>query len=221
VSAEPIECRLRDGSVALIRPIEPQDKWRLQEGLRRLSPQSRYLRFHAAVDKLTHAQLRYLTEVDYRDHMAWVALDPDHPERPGMAVGRYVRLRDEPEVAEAAITVADEYQGRGLGTILLGMLARTGTENGIKVFRNYVLADNAAMLELLDQLGARRTPEGGGVFRVDVPIPENPDDLPDTPGGRVFKAAASGRLDLVGAVAAGGERGWLRDYLDATWGKEQ
>ena len=100
----------------------------------------------------------------------------------------------EPEVAEAAITVLDHYQGRGLGTVLLGFLARSARENGIKVFRNYVLSDNVAMLELFDQLGAGRELEGGGVYRVDVPIPEDPDDLPDTPAGRVLKAMASGRL---------------------------
>jgi GNAT superfamily N-acetyltransferase len=210
----PFTCRLRDGRTALIRPIEPDDKWRLVEGLKLLSPESRYLRFHASVERLSEAQLRYFTEIDYHDHMAWVALDPDAPDQPGMAVARYVRLPDEPHVAEAAVTVADAYQGLGLGTILLGLLARTAVSNGIDVFRNYVLADNAAMLELLAQLGSTQIDEGHGVYRVDVPLPENPDDLPDTPAGRVFRAAASGELEMLGGTTGGGERGWLREHLD-------
>lgn len=194
--ARPFLCALRNGEVALVRPIEPDDKWRLVEGLQRLSPTSRYMRFHTAVERFSEAQLRYLTEIDYHSHMAWVALDPEHPDEPGMAVARYIRFRDEPHVAEAAITVADQYQGLGLGTILLGLLARTARSNGVTVFRNYVLGENAAMLELLHQLGATQTYDVNGVYRVDVPVPEDFEAVPDTPGGRVFKAAAKGELAL-------------------------
>jgi GNAT superfamily N-acetyltransferase len=199
--------RFADGSVALVRPIEPGDKWRLVEGLKRLSPHSRFMRFHTAVERLSEAQLRYLTEVDYHEHMAWVAVDPHRPEEPGMAVARYIRLRDEPHVAEAAITVADEFQGLGLGTIMLGALASIARANGITVFRNYVLGENAAMLELLHDLGATQTYEADGVYRVDVPVPEDIANVPDTPGGRVFKAAARGELALAGPAlgAAHGE----------------
>jgi len=161
---------LRDGTRAVIRPITPDDRWRLQEGLRLLSPRSRYLRFHAPIDHLTADQLTYLTHVDYRDHMAWVALNPDAPDEPGMGVARYVRLVDEPAVAEAAVTVLDRYQGRGLGTVLLKRLAATAAANGITTLRNYVLAENTAMLEVFDALGARRVDEGAGVYRIDVPV---------------------------------------------------
>jgi hypothetical protein len=66
------------------------------------------------------------------------------------------------------------------------------------VFRNYVLGENAAMLELLHQLGATQTYEENGVYRVDVPVPADVEDVPDTAGGRVFKAAAMGELALAG-----------------------
>ena len=182
---------LRDGTPAHIRPIRPDDKQRLQQGLAQLSPRSRYLRFHAPVSHLTDAQLRYLTEIDYRDHMAWVAVHPDIPEDPGMGVARYVRLPDEPTVAEAAVTVADRYQGNGLGTILLDALTTTAVNNGIRTFRNYVLAENRPMLEIFDQLGGVRISEGGDVYRVDVTLPGAAEDVPEVTDARhVLRAAA-------------------------------
>lgn len=191
---EPIEVTLRDGTRAWIRPIRPDDKDRLQEGLQRLSPESRYLRFHTGVDRLSESQLRYLTEIDYADHMAWVAVDTDQPGTPGMGVARYVRLPAEPDIAEAAVTVIDEHQGKGLGSVLLNVLSRSAIEHGIRVLRNYVLVENEAMLRLLDELGAQRHDEGDGVYRVDMPLPADPRDLPETPAKGVLRATARRRL---------------------------
>ena len=191
---DPFTVTLRDGTRALIRPIRPEDKERLAEGLRRLSPEARYARFHSVVDRLTPEQLRYLTEIDYADHMAWAAVNIDAPDEPGMGVARYVRLPQEPEIAEAAVTVADDYQGKGLGSLLLLTLCRSAIEHGIRTLRNYVLVDNDAMLGLLDELGATRHDEGEGVYRVDMPLPDHPDELPDTAAMRVLRATATDRL---------------------------
>lgn len=125
--------------------------------------------------------------------MAWVAVNPSRPAGPGMGVARYIRLPDEPTAAEAAVTVLDEYQGKGIGTILLRMLAGSAREHGIRSFRGYVLAENAPMMEILHGLGARAAQEGP-LLSVDVPIPATPDELPDTPTGRVFKSVARGEL---------------------------
>ena len=120
---EPLTAELRDGTRVLIRPIEPEDKGLLLSGFEQLSEQSRYRRFLAPVPKLTESQLTYLTEVDHDTHEALVAVDAGQPLR-GLGVARYVRLQDHPEIAEAAVTVIDAYQGRGLGTLLLALLAR-------------------------------------------------------------------------------------------------
>jgi RimJ/RimL family protein N-acetyltransferase len=188
---DPVGIELRDGSWALLRPIRPADRDRLRVGLDWLSPRSRELAFHVPVHELTADQLRYVTEIDHRDHVAWVALDPDHLDAPGMGIGRYVRLRHDPAVAEAAITVLDAYQGRGLGTVLLALLTRTALMNDVRVFRNYVLADNEAMLELFDQLGASRQLMTRRVYEVDFELPTDVADLPDTPAGRAIRALAS------------------------------
>jgi RimJ/RimL family protein N-acetyltransferase len=192
--------KLRDGSRVLLRQIRPQDRQRLVEGLRRLSPASRYLRFHSAVDHLSESQLDYLSKVDHVDHEAIVAIDLDRPDRPGVGVARYIRDVVEHDVAEAAITVADEYHGMGAGTILLGALAARARDNGVRVFRSYVLDGNPGMLEVFDHLGARRELETSGLWRVDLDVPEDEADVPRSPAGKAFMDAAREQRHLVSLV---------------------
>ncbi len=235
---EPLEVELRDGSRALLRPILPEDKPLLQDGLTRLSSDSRYLRCHRVVEGLSEEDLRYLTEVDHRDHVAWVALDASRADLPGMGIGRYVRLVDTPSVAEMAITVTDDHQGKGLGTLLLAVMTPVARANGIEVFRNYVLADNEAMLNLLNELGATERRCGPETYEVDFPLPEDPDDLPETPAGRAIRAFAEhqpgpclsgfailpdwltdlrqreSRSESTDASSSGRERGTLAEWMD-------
>jgi RimJ/RimL family protein N-acetyltransferase len=192
--------KLRDGSRVLLRQIRPQDRQRLVEGLRRLSPASRYLRFHSAVDHLSEAQLDYLSKVDHVDHEAIVAIDLERPDRPGVGVARYIRDVVDHDVAEAAITVADEYHGMGAGTILLGALAARARDNGVRVFRSYVLDGNPGMLEVFDHLGARRELETSGLWRVDLDVPEDEADVPRSPAGKAFMDAAREQRHLVSLV---------------------
>jgi GNAT superfamily N-acetyltransferase len=185
---------VRDGTEILLRPIRPEDRWRLARGLGLLSPRSKYLRFHADIRSFNDAQLTYLTEVDHDDHEAWVALDPNDLDAPGLGVARYVRSSEDPTVAEAAVTVIDDAQGRGIGTALLRVLAASAIEHGIRRFRNYVLDENATILEVLDQVGAQKREVEPGVLQVDVELPEDPELLP-APGMRaLFRELARGLL---------------------------
>jgi len=160
---------LRDGSQVLVRPIRPDDKQALVEGLDRLSPESRYRRFLRPVTRLSERELKYLTEIDYTSHFAWVAVGPDDGD--GLGVARYVRDSKDPDVAEAAVAVVDDHQGKGLGTILVRLLVATALENGIKVFRGWVLGDNREVLGPLEKIGARRTPDEG-VLKVEIDLDE-------------------------------------------------
>lgn len=191
---EPIETVLRDGTRALVRMVEASDKEGLAEGMDRLSSRSRYLRFHGGVETLTERQLEYLTDVDQRNHVAWVALTSEQGREVGIGVARFVRIDGEPDVAEAAITVLDDYQGRGLGTVLLGVLAAAAGRRGIKVFRSYVLGENTDMLALFEALGATRSQVEPDVFQVDMPVPETLGRLTDTAAGKVFHAVTGRRL---------------------------
>jgi RimJ/RimL family protein N-acetyltransferase len=139
----------RDGRTIAIRPLEPGDKPLLVEGLRRMSEESRYRRFLAPKPSFTSAELAYLTEIDHRDHEALIAIDPERGDPVGVA--RYVRDSQQPQVAEAALAVVDEWQHRGVGTALLRHLIARARQEDVRRFRASVLADNQAMFRLLDQ----------------------------------------------------------------------
>ena len=188
------ESALADGSRVLFRPITPEDKGRLRQGFERLSPESRYRRFFRHMDHLSEKDLRYLTEVDFVDHWSWLAVLPDEEGAPAVAVARWIRVADEPSVAEAAVTVADEYQAHGLGKTLLWLLALSAIENGIGSFRAWVLGENDMMLGLLYDAGAPKGKWESGVMQLDIPLPEHPDQLHETPAPLVLKAVAEGQF---------------------------
>jgi RimJ/RimL family protein N-acetyltransferase len=143
---------LRDGSKVVIRQVRSADAPLLADGFARLSPESRRLRFLRRKDALSAAELRYFTDVDHHDHEALGALD--HAGGRGVGVARYVRDADDPHAAEIAVTVVDDWQGRGLGTALLAQLSGRARAEGIRRFTALVSADNAAMTALLRRLCA-------------------------------------------------------------------
>ena len=134
------------------------------------SAESRYLRFLRPVDHLSNEELTYLTEIDYRTHFAWGAELARGREQPGIGLARYVCPPDDPTIAEAAVAVLDEYQGRGLGGILLSLLAESALENGVERFRSYVLSDNRKVLAALAEPGIERRDEEN-MIRFDIPLP--------------------------------------------------
>src|SRR4051812_5696888 len=127
----------------LIRPIRPDDKALLVAGLRALSPETAMKRFLSPKMSFSAAELRYLTEVDQHDHIAYVVLEGDQL----VAVARSVRVGD--DVADVAIVVGDPWQGQGLGRRLLRMLADRAAEEGITRFAGTMLADNRQALRLM------------------------------------------------------------------------
>jgi hypothetical protein len=102
--------RASDGTQLYVRHIKPSDKEMLAAAWLQLSARSQYRRFLGAKPRLTKGDLRYLTEIDGHDHVALVAVRMDDPTR-FVAVARYVRLKDDPQAAEVAVTVADHMQG--------------------------------------------------------------------------------------------------------------
>jgi RimJ/RimL family protein N-acetyltransferase len=139
--------RLSDGRQMWIRPIEPGDAWRLQEGLRRLSAETIQRRFLGAKPRFTARELRYLTEVDGVDHIALVAVTVDTGRL--VAVARAVRLPEDPESAEWAVVVADPLQRKGLGTHLVRALVEEAAQQGIHRFTASIAGENRAVLRLL------------------------------------------------------------------------
>lgn len=123
---------LKDGSVVQVRLLRVGDRAYLQEGLRQLSATSRYLRFHGAKTEFSRHELRYLTEIDQLGHFALVAYRRDGVKREGIGVARFVSLTRDRQVAEAALVVSDEFQGKGLGLLLLERLIAAAAERGVR-----------------------------------------------------------------------------------------
>jgi RimJ/RimL family protein N-acetyltransferase len=138
----------------LIRPIAADDKDGLVAGLGRLSRRSVYQRFLTPKPRLSVSELRCLTEVDFIDHYALVAVLARSPDVIA-AVGRWVRDEDAAEAAEVAIVVADDLQGRGVGTRLGRELADAARERGIAHFTATMLPTNRAAHRLLAKLSSQ------------------------------------------------------------------
>jgi RimJ/RimL family protein N-acetyltransferase len=154
-----------------IRAIRPEDRQALAEGMRRLSPESRYRRFLAPLDRLSEGQLTYLTEVDHHDHEALVAVEV--PSGRGVGVARFVRSESDPEVAEVAVAVADDRHGQGIGSELLHRLTERARQEGISRFSGSILEENRPMRELLAELGDMRvTGRAAGTIDVEVELPD-------------------------------------------------
>jgi acyl-CoA synthetase (NDP forming)/GNAT superfamily N-acetyltransferase len=139
---------LRDGATMHIRPIRPEDADALQRFHVRQSPQSTYFRFFAPKERLTEEDLARLTTVDHRDRVALVLVSGGEIR----AVGRYDRVEGGAE-AEVAFNVADELQGRGLGSVLLEHLAAAARERGVRRFVADVLPGNARMIHVFRDAG--------------------------------------------------------------------
>ena len=144
--------RLPDGAQILIRPIRSDDKRLLEDGLRQLSDESVHRRFLSPKRSFSRTELRYLTEVDGRDHVALVAEYPGEPVRRLIAVGRFVRLAQNPDAAEVAIVVSDDWQRRGVGSLFAERLAADARRLGVKRFTATMATDNVPAHKLMDRL---------------------------------------------------------------------
>ena len=162
--------KLRDGSRIRIRQGHRSDRELLLQGFQRLSPESRYRRFLMAMPELSEEMVRYLTEIDHHDHEAMIALDERTGE--GIGVARYVRNRQRPDTAEVAVTVIDDWQGRGVGTLLLEVICGRAREEGIRTFTAVLLATNQEMMDVFRALGpVRIVDHETGTVEIEMPIP--------------------------------------------------
>ena len=162
---------LGDGARIRIRQGHHSDRELLLRGFERLSPESRYRRFLVAMSELSEDAVRYLTEIDHHDHEAMVALSEETGE--GIGVARYVRHPDRRDAAELAVTVIDDWQGRGVGTLLVEVLSARAREEGIRSFTALMLAGNDEMMDMLSRLGPVRVVDReAGTVEIEMPIPK-------------------------------------------------
>lgn len=198
---------LADGTRVTLRFIRPDDAAELRRAFERLSPRSRYQRFFSVMPALNEEMIRYLTTCDGDDHVAIVATTDSHDLKSeiGLGVARYVRLEGAPGVAEAAVTVVDDAQSKGIGHLLLRALARVARGRGVHSFRGTVLADNTRMRHMLAEVGAELHPEDGQTLVFDVPLEWPPEREAEHPLRRLLRAAAESLGLLPPAEASAGE----------------
>jgi len=151
-----------------VRPLEPSDRSGLAALFKRLSPESRRQRFLGAKPTLSDRELTYLTNVDHRWHEALAAVDG----RDGSIVGvaRYVRVPGRPAAADGAIAVADDHQGRGIGTVLVRCLVARARANGFSVLTADTLWDNRRARALLRGAGFQARGSSGAVIELELEL---------------------------------------------------
>lgn len=148
------DIELRDGTPLRLRAITPADRDRIAEAIRRLSPESAYFRFWTRARAVNPRLIEALCSPDQQDHVAWAALHRARADLPGVGGASFWRLADDPKAAEMSITVADEFQERGVATWLQALLWEHAHALGIRRLVGHVLNDNLAMRAWWDALGA-------------------------------------------------------------------
>jgi acetyl coenzyme A synthetase (ADP forming)-like protein len=164
---------LRDGSTVTVRPVRADDESALAKFFMSLSLESRVLRFFAAVGN-ADSLARSMVDVDYRRRYGIVALAGEDSQ----IVGHAMYVAEAPRKAELALAIADAYQGRGLGTILLGELAEAAAGAGIDVLEAIVKPENHRMLSMLRESGFPLTVRSEpGEVHADMPTAMTPDGI--------------------------------------------
>jgi CRP-like cAMP-binding protein len=164
----PISVSLNDGSELMLRPVLPGDSERSTSPSVEFSSETIYRRFMSAREP-SPALMNYLFQVDYVAHFVWVVVDG--ADGPVVADARFVRDATDPSVAEIAFIVADDYQGRGIGSILMDALIVAAHIGGVRRFTARLLSDNVGMRAILDRYGPQWERDEPGVVTTEFDVP--------------------------------------------------
>lgn len=167
-----INTHLNDGTPVCIRRVRKDDEQRLKDGIARLSPQSRYLRFFSGMREVPPQVLQTLVTVDGYRHIAWGALRSDLPDTPALGVVHAFRDKDDPDTAEFSVAVIDDYHGLGLARLLCAVLLLDCAGEGLDQLAVHILPENRPALALARSLGAEGRGYEGGVSQFEIDIPE-------------------------------------------------
>ncbi|MEI2669932.1 MAG: GNAT family N-acetyltransferase [Marmoricola sp.] len=174
---------LKDGTPGWVWPLLPTHRESLVKAFEDLSPESRRLRFLTPVERLSDSMLHQLVdEVDGVDHIALVVFVETETEALPIAIGRIVRYPDIHDAADIAVTVRDDWQGRGVATALLSLLVARRPVDVTRIITE-VAMDNPASLAMLRHLGPMRLHDTGmGIFDVEINLEATaPSVMPEQP----------------------------------------
>lgn len=165
-----IHTHLNDGSPICIRQVRKDDEQRLKEGIAKMSPRSRYLRFFSGMKEPPQHVIERLVKVDGHDHIAWGAIRTDLPEAPALGVVHAFRDEKDEDVAEFSVAVLDEYHGLGLARLLTAVLLLDCVDEGLAELTVHILADNEPARALTRSLGgvAKGIEQGVSVYTMRI-----------------------------------------------------
>jgi RimJ/RimL family protein N-acetyltransferase len=143
-----------------IRPIQPSDSVMEGEFVRNLSVETKHYRFLGGVKELSPTELKHLCDVDGRHSMAFVATLKKNGTETEIGVSRYAGCSSD-GVGEMAVTIAEAWQHKGLGLLLVKRLIAYAKTHGVKQLYSVDLADNTGMRGLATELGmsVKRDPD--------------------------------------------------------------
>lgn len=162
---------LRDGTRVILRPIRPEDRQIEKEFVQKLSDESKYFRFMSALRELNDAMLNRFTQIDYDWEMALIAVVCENALETEIGVARYI-VNPNGSSCEFALAVADAWQQRGVGSILLCNLIDAARARGLQTMEGMVMAGNNKMLGLMSALGfgIRSEPGNSSIKLVTKPL---------------------------------------------------
>ena len=177
---------IRDNTYLCFKALEKRDREKFIEGFKKLSKASVYHRFFGFMKELSDKQLEDLLNTDKKDHVAWTAFDIKNDDMIGVGVGRFKRSTTNPHEAELALTVIDEYQNKGTGSILLAIMYFLASKLEIDIFTGFILSDNSKLIQRFRELGAIMT-RTGNEFEMRLPVFKNFNKIPKSNYSSVIK----------------------------------
>lgn len=171
------EVVLHDGDTVHVRPIRPEDGTRLENFYQGVSPRAKHLRFLSSMPSLSEDYITRLTHIDYHDRVVLVVTLSEEI----IAIGQYGLTK--PGVADTAVLVQDQYEGHGIGQLLMAGLVQIAQECGVHHFTAEVLVQNHRMIQIMrnqyeqvDQSGDAEGELHRGIVYLEFDI----NDLPTT-----------------------------------------
>ena len=177
---------LRDQLPVILRPLLPDDRERIIEAFKRLSPESTYFRFWTSFRGANPTFIERLCAESTEQHASWIIVIENNDEVPGVGGGSFWRSSEAADTAEVSFTVADEFQGQGAGTLLLAAIWEHAYSIGIRQFVAHVLDDNHVMLTWWSSLGAAHVRPSHGGWELTLKLDETL--LPDTSAASSLRA---------------------------------
>ncbi len=160
-SAAIIHTHLENGNPVCIRRIQPSDEGLMREGIARMSPRSRYLRFFSGASTVPDWVIDRLLATDGHGHLAWGAIDTSQDRGTAIGAVHAIRPDDTSDCAEFSVAILDDYHGLGLGKLLTATILLDGASDGLNEFQVNTLSENDKAMAFVQKLGGVITSSDG------------------------------------------------------------